>query len=83
MNRFFYVCIKNEYEILWIRNKFNVLWFIIVFSFFNNGILEIVIGNKIINCLLFFDMYRKIIVYVFIYCKCMFDFVLVLIYIFI
>lgn len=49
--------------------------------FFNNGILETVIGNKIINRSLFFDTHRKIIVYVFTYRKCMLDLVSALIYI--
>lgn len=49
--------------------------------FFYNGILETVIGNKIINRSLFFDTHRKIIVYVFTYRKCMLDLVSALIYI--
>lgn len=49
--------------------------------FFDNGILETVIGNKIINRSLFFDTHRKIIVYVFTYRKCMLDLVSALIYI--
>lgn len=50
--------------------------------FFNNGILETVIGNKMINRSLFFDTHRKIIVYVFTYRKCMLDLVSALIYIY-